>query len=95
MKGTLKFELFNGYDYSEGLSEQKDMGGKNGNNESLTKTKFSKMQVVFDLSSFQLQTTDKKWFQGNRIMRNLSELDMDIDSVKKGSAFSATQSLLI
>src|SRR5687767_7037045 len=26
----LKFELFNGYDYSEGLSEQKDMGGKNG-----------------------------------------------------------------
>lgn len=40
------------------------------------------MQVVFDLSSFQLQTTDKKWFQGNRIMRNLAELDMDIDSVK-------------
>ena len=79
----LKFELFNGYDYSEGLSEQKDMGGKNGNAESLTKTKFSKMQVVFDLSSFQLQTTDKKWFQGNRIMRNLSELDMDIDSVER------------
>jgi lipopolysaccharide export system permease protein len=79
----LKFELFNGYDYSEGLSEQKDLGGKNTNNESLTKTKFSKMQVVFDLSSFQLQTTDKKWFQGNRIMRNLSELDMDIDSVRR------------
>ncbi len=78
----LKFELFNGYDYSEGLSEQKDMGGKSGNAESLTKTKFSKMQVVFDLSSFDLQTTDKKWFQGNRIMRNLSELDMDIDSVE-------------
>jgi lipopolysaccharide export system permease protein len=79
----LKFELFNGYDYSEGLSEQKDLGGKNSNNESLTKTKFSKMQVVFDLSSFQLQTTDKKWFQGNRIMRNLSELDTDIDSVSR------------
>jgi lipopolysaccharide export system permease protein len=80
----LKFELFEGYDYSEGMAEQKDLGGgKNGKNESLSKTKFSKMQVVFDLSSFALQTTDKKWFQGNRIMRNLSELDMDIDSVKR------------
>ena len=79
----LKFELFNGYDYSEGAAtEQKDLGGKSSNAEALTKTKFSKMQVVFDLSSFQLQTTDKKWFQGNRIMRNLAELDMDIDSVE-------------
>ncbi|HEX6223419.1 MAG TPA: LptF/LptG family permease [Chryseolinea sp.] len=78
----LKFELFNGYDYSEGMSEQKDLGGK-GKGESLSKTKFSKMQVVFDLSSFQLQTTDKKWFQGNRIMRNLAELNSDIDSVKR------------
>jgi lipopolysaccharide export system permease protein len=80
----LKFELFEGYDYSEGMAEQKDLGGgKNSKNESLSKTKFSKMQVVFDLSSFALQTTDKKWFQGNRIMRNLSELDLDIDSVKR------------
>src|SRR5918993_299081 len=80
----LKFELFEGYDYSEGMAEQKDLGGgKNSKNESLSKTKFSKMQVVFDLSSFALQTTDKKWFQGNRIMRNLRELDTDIDSVKR------------
>jgi lipopolysaccharide export system permease protein len=79
----LKFELFNGYDYSEGVAEERELGGKKGSGgESLNKTKFSKMQVVFDLSSFQLQTTDKKWFQGNRIMRNLAELDLDIDSVK-------------
>lgn len=78
----LKFELFNGYDYTEGVAVEKDLGGKKNGNESLNKTKFSKMQVVFDLSSFQLQTTDKKWFQGNRIMRNLAELDRDIDSVK-------------
>ncbi|HEX6889052.1 MAG TPA: LptF/LptG family permease, partial [Chryseolinea sp.] len=42
-----------------------------------------KTQVVFDLSSFQLQTTDKKWFQGNRIMRNLSELKLDMDSLRR------------
>jgi lipopolysaccharide export system permease protein len=77
----LKFELFDGYDYSENLKQDPLLGGKKNDGESLTKAKFAKMQVVFDLSSFQLQTTDKKWFQGNRIMRNLSELDMDIDSI--------------
>lgn len=78
----LKFELFDGFDYREGTADQKDLGGKKSDGESLSKTSFSKMQVVFDLSSFQLQTTDKKWFQGNRIMRNLAELNQDIDSVK-------------
>jgi lipopolysaccharide export system permease protein len=79
----LKFELFNGYDYSENLKQDPLLspGGKRGNQESLTKTRFAKMQVVFDLSSFQLQTTDKKWFQGNRIMRSLAELDLDMDSI--------------
>jgi lipopolysaccharide export system permease protein len=77
----LKFELFNGYDYTEGMTADQNLGGKKGNEESLTKTRFAKMQVVFDLSSFQLQTTDKKWFQGNRIMRNLAELDVDMDSI--------------
>lgn len=77
----LKFELFDGYDYSENLKQDPILGGKKNEGETLTKTKFAKMQVVFDLSSFQLQTTDKKWFQGNRIMRNLAELDMDIDSI--------------
>ncbi len=49
----------------------------------MSRSKFSKTQVVFDLSSFQLQTTDKKWFQGNRIMRNLSELKLDMDSLRR------------
>jgi lipopolysaccharide export system permease protein len=78
----LKFELFNGYDYSENIKQDPILGGKkNDKGESLTKTKFAKMQVVFDLSSFQLQTTDKKWFQGNRIMRNLAEFNLDMDSI--------------
>lgn len=77
----LKFELYNGYDYSENVKENPILGGKKNEGENLTKTRFAKMQVVFDLSSFQLQTTDKKWFQGNRIMRNLAELDTDIDSI--------------
>jgi lipopolysaccharide export system permease protein len=81
----LKFELYNGYNYIEGAGNEREVtGGQTRvNNESMSRSKFSKTQVVFDLSSFQLQTTDKKWFQGNRIMRNLSELRSDMDSLHR------------
>jgi lipopolysaccharide export system permease protein len=78
----LKFELFKGYRYTEGEDEEKNISGRKAAGEALRKLRFAKMQVVFDLSSFQLPTTEKKWFQGNRIMRNLAELDSDIDSVE-------------
>ncbi len=79
----LKFELFDGYNYIEGAGNQQEITGKRSgkNSESMSRSKFTKTQVVFDLSSFQLQTTDKKWFQGNRIMRNLHELNDDMDSL--------------
>jgi lipopolysaccharide export system permease protein len=82
----LKLELFNGYKYTEGSSSEQEMAGqKNGRPsrvETLSRSKFAKTQIVFDLSSFQFSRTDKKWFQGNRIMRNLSELQFDIDSIE-------------
>ena len=81
----LKLELFNGYQYTEGLSGDSEMIGqkKNAKSETFSRSKFTKSQVVFDLSSFELERTDKKWFQGNRIMRNLTELDSDLDSIRK------------
>jgi lipopolysaccharide export system permease protein len=80
----LKFELFNGYNYTEGATSEREMAGQKGrNNESLSRSQFSKTQVVFDLSSFQLQRTDKQWFQGNRMMRNMGQLDADIDSMRR------------
>ena len=79
----LKFELFNGYNYTEGANEQREMTGqKTKSSETLTRSKFFKTEVVFDLSSFDLQTTDKRWFQGNRIMRNLGQLENDVDSIQ-------------
>lgn len=77
----LKLELFNGYNYNEGSAQTNEMAGRGTENQTLSKTKFDKTQIVFDLSSFGLNRTDKKWFQGNRIMRNLSELEHDMDSV--------------
>ncbi|MCZ8020259.1 MAG: LptF/LptG family permease [Cyclobacteriaceae bacterium] len=81
----LKLELFKGYYYSEGNATEKDMTGQNSFNtiqkETISRTRFDRSQVVFDLSSFQLNRTEKKWFQGDRIMRNLTELQTDIDSL--------------
>lgn len=80
----LKLELFEGYNYTEGTSAGQDLVGKTPGygTETLSRSKFAKTQVVFDLSSFQIQRTDKKWFQGNRIMRNMSQLDDDLDSLR-------------
>jgi lipopolysaccharide export system permease protein len=80
----LKFELYNGYNYREGAGEEQKMTGtKPKTSETLTRSKFDKTQIVFDLSSFGLTRTDPKWFQGNRIMRNLSQLEYDMDSVRR------------
>lgn len=78
----LKFELFNGYNYTEGANSEREMTGqKNSSDESLSRSTFSRTEVVFDLSSYDLKRTDKKWFESNRIMRNMTELRNDIDSI--------------
>jgi lipopolysaccharide export system permease protein len=80
----LKLELFNGYYYAEGASTEKEMTGQSkmgAGKETVSRTRFVKSQVVFDLSSFNLNRTEKKWFQGDRIMRNMDQLQVDIDSV--------------
>ena len=78
----LKFELFNGYHYTEGATQEKAMTGqRRQESEAFTRTRFATTEVVYDLSSFEIKRTDKKWFQGNRIMRNLNQLDSDIDSI--------------
>ncbi|MBA4056240.1 MAG: YjgP/YjgQ family permease, partial [Marivirga sp.] len=49
----LKFELFDGYNYTEGAGNERDLtgGGGVGKQESMSRSKFTKTQVVFDLSS--------------------------------------------
>ncbi len=77
----LKLELFNGYNYIEGAGSGTDITSGRSTDDTFRKTKFSKTQIVFDLSSFGLNRTDKKWFQSNRIMRNMNQLKYDMDSV--------------
>lgn len=78
----LKLELFNGYNYAEG-SAGGDMAGRQTQDDTYSKTRFARSEIVLDLSSFALMRTDKKWFQSNRIMRNTRELETDLDSIRR------------
>ena len=77
----LKLELFNGYNYSQGTASEQQMTGQQSTANSFSKTEFKRTYMVFDLSAFNLNRTDKRWFQGNRIMRDLNELTYDMDSL--------------
>lgn len=79
----LKLELFNGHSYAEGAAASKTTSPSNkaAKNETFRRAKFSRSEFVLDLSSFDLDRTDKDLFKGNRIMRNLRQLKGDVDSV--------------
>ncbi|MFY0608478.1 MAG: LptF/LptG family permease [Cyclobacteriaceae bacterium] len=70
----LKLELFHGNYYSE---EPKPRSAV----DQFYRTKFDRMDMVFNLSSFDLKRTKEELFQNNRQMKNISELDEDIDSL--------------
>lgn len=98
----LILELYSGHSYIEGQSNAKTVSSKNtkSNTESLSRIQFEKSKIVLDLSSFGMTRTDQDLFSGNRIMRNLSELGDDMDSLRqdvlehKLTAFKSTRSSL-
>ncbi|MEJ2005567.1 MAG: LptF/LptG family permease, partial [Cyclobacteriaceae bacterium] len=75
----LKLELYSGHTYVEGNATS----GRptQGKSDPLSRSSFSYSQFVIDLSSFALNRTDKNLFQTNRLMRNLKQLEADVDSV--------------
>lgn len=77
----LKLELFNGNTYVEGSEEVKTKPTQP--KQEFTKSSFQRSQIVLDLSSFQLKSTDKDLFASDRNMRNLSQLEADIDSMEQ------------
>ncbi len=76
----LKLELFNGHFYFENTTDGK--AAKKSKNETLSRSSFSQSEYVLDLSSFGMDRTDKSLFEGNRIMRNISQLSVDVDSME-------------
>lgn len=75
----LKLELFDGHTYGE--DDKTTVSGPK--KATFYRSSFDKSEFILDLSSFALDRTDKSLFEGNRIMRNLSQLTNDVDSVSK------------
>ena len=71
----LKLELYDGHLYNETRQQGSAI-------DRFDRTKFFRMDMVFSLASFELDTTDQSLFQNNRQMKNASELTVDIDSMK-------------
>lgn len=83
----LKLELYNGNYYLEEEEKKKPV-------DQLFRSKFKRMDMVFSLSSFDLQRTKEELFENNRQMKNLAELTEDIDSLKR-SVREAKSSLIL
>ncbi|MEQ8240786.1 MAG: LptF/LptG family permease [Cyclobacteriaceae bacterium] len=77
----LKLELFNGNYYSETEKAREPV-------DQLFRSNFKRMDMMFNLSSFDLKRTQEQLFQNNRQMKNFAELNNDIDSLN-GSIFNA------
>jgi len=70
----LKLELYNGNYYSEEPKAREPV-------DQFYRTNFSRMDMVFNLSSFDLKRTKEELFQNNRQMKNIAELTEDMDSL--------------
>ena len=75
----LMLELFNGNSYSE-IASQGSRVGKN-TIEDFHRNSFDESKLVFSLASFGLQKTQEELFASNRMMKNVSQLSYDIDSM--------------
>lgn len=73
----LVMKLFNGNSYSELIENQTI------NKQQYVRSNFTTSQIMFNLESFSLQRTQEDLFKANKIMRNISQLQEDVDSLNR------------
>lgn len=73
----LVLELFNGNNYSE-LEHDK----KTKSNERYLRSEFEKSKLIFNLSAFAFERTEKDLFKDHKLMKTMAELKAVIDSVE-------------
>ncbi|UBM59553.1 LptF/LptG family permease [Marinilongibacter aquaticus] len=73
----LVFELFNGHNYSE----NRQSGSLNDT--PMFRNSFKKNRLVFSLSSFGMKRTNENQFKYHEYMKNISELNVQVDSIGK------------
>jgi lipopolysaccharide export system permease protein len=82
----MMLEMYNGTSYSE--SDQSSGTTTKGKKKKLdipqlTRSDFYHSKLVFSLSSFDLQRTREELFAGNRLMKNIKQLNHDLDSMNQ------------
>ena len=73
----LVLELFDGCSYS-----QFDQDKESGSNERYLRNKFKKSKLVFNLSAFAFERTEKDLFSDHKLMKNMDELNLVMDSLQ-------------
>ncbi len=71
------FNMYNGYSYRE------DLKGENWVSRPMTRVKFDRQQIKFDLSGFGLASVDDDFFKGSYQMMNVLQLDEAIDTLER------------
>lgn len=71
------FNMYNGYSYREETS------GENWATRPMTRIKFDRQQLKFDLSGFDLASVDDDFFKGSYQMMNILQLDEAIDTLEE------------
>lgn len=82
---TIHYERYLVLELFKGKSYHDQVGTYDGNRsaEKFIKNDFEKSQIIFSLASFDMDTTNPELFKNHRIMRNITELTHDIDSLGK------------
>ena len=73
----LVLELLHGNNYSELDSDK-----KTNSNQRFIRSSFEKSKLVFNLSTFAFERTEKELFKDHKLMKTMGELSVVIDSVK-------------
>ena len=77
----LVLELFNGNTYVEEKASRKNYLAQQ-QPDPLIRNEFEAQKIVFSLASFDLKRTKEELFSSNRLMKNATQLKMDVDSMK-------------
>lgn len=81
------FNMYNGYSYRE------ETTGNNWVTRPMTRIKFDRQQLKFDLSGFDLASVDDDFFKGSYQMMNILQLDEAIDTLEEELAGKRRSSL--
>lgn len=77
----MMLEMYNGISYSEPKPDEVNYGMSSKPAEFL-RNEFSKSKLVFSMESFGMNSTPQEYFAGNKLMKNVSQLKADIDSME-------------